>query len=236
MGKAVFLDELSWPEVDDYLRHEDRLILVIGSTEQHGRHLPLGTDCLIPTAIAARVSERSGVAVAPTLNFGMALSHLSFPGSIALKPETLARVFTEMVESLHHHGFRRFLVINGHGGNIPALECALPEVAQLPALQVTIGNWWREEVVQQIAHQACGGSGHAGPDEASALMAVRRDLAHLERARGASPGSFSANAQRLRELHPDGNTGPDPARASAEIGERLLEAAVDLYVRLLTDI
>jgi creatinine amidohydrolase len=233
MGKAAFLAELSWPEVEDYLRQEDRLILVTGSTEQHGRHLPLGTDCLIPTAIAARVAERTGVAVAPTLNFGMALPHLSFPGSIALKPETLARVITEVVESLYHHGFRRFLVINGHGGNIPALDCAMPLLAQLPDFRMTLGHWWREEVVQQIARHAFGGSGHAGPDEASALMAVRRDLAHLERARGASPGPFSASAQRLRELHPDGNTGPDPAGATEEIGERLLAAAVDLYVGLL---
>jgi creatinine amidohydrolase len=231
----MFLNELSWPEVEAYLKREDRLLLVTGSTEQHGRHLPLGTDCLIPTAIAEQVSRRTGVAVAPTLNFGMALHHLAFPGSIAVKPATLALVFSDVVESLYGHGFRRLFVVNGHGGNIHALESALPVLVQRPGLQVKIGNWWREDAVLAVARQAFGGSGHAGPDEASVLLAVRPDLVHLDRARGASPGQFSANAQRLRELHPNGNAGPDPAQATAEIGRQLIAAAVELYVQQVNE-
>ncbi len=228
---AIRLAELSWIDIEDYLKSDDRIILVTGSTEQHGRHLPLGTDCLIPTAIADQVSERTGVLVGPTLNLGMALHHLAFPGSLALKPSTLTQVFTDMVESLYHHGFRRILVLNGHGGNIAALESALPPLMQKPALQIKLGHWWREPVVTEIARVAFGSSGHAGPDEASAVLALRPELVRLERALGASPGPFSLNAQRLRELHPAVNTGPDPALANAEAGRKMLAAAVEWYVR-----
>lgn len=231
----MLLAEMSWVEMEEYLKREDRLILVTGSTEQHGRHLPLGTDCLIPAAIAAQVSERTGVAVGPTLSFGMAGHHLAFPGSLALKPATLTQVFTDLVESLYHHGFRRLLVINGHGGNVAALEGALPLLLQRAGLRIKLGHWWREPAVQIVAQESCGGSGHAGPDETSVLLAVHPELVHLERSGGASPGPFSLDPQLLRTLHPAGNTGPDPALASAEAGRRLLATAVDLYVQQLND-
>ena len=229
------LADLSWLDVEDYLRREDRIILVTGSTEQHGRHLPLGTDCIVPTAIAAEVSQRTGVLVGPTLNFGMALHHLAFPGSLALKPATLAQVLTDIVESLYYHGFRRVLVLNGHGGNVAALECALPLLMQRAGLQVKLGHWWKEPVVAAIARETVGGSGHAGPDEASAVLALRPELVRLERALGASPGPFVLNPQRLRELHPAGNVGPDPALGNAEAGKRLLAAAVEWYVQQVNE-
>jgi len=229
----MLLAESSWVDVEEYLKRENRLILVTGSTEQHGRHLPLGTDWLIPAAIAAQVGQRTGVAVGPTLSFGVAGHHLAFPGSLALKPATLTQVFTDLVESLYHHGFRRLLVINGHGGNIAALENALPLLLPKPGLQIRLGHWWRESVVQMVAQEVCGGSGHAGPDETSALLALRPELVRLERSGGASPGPFSLDPQLLRTLHPAGNTGPDPALATPEAGQRLIAAAVDLYVQQL---
>lgn len=229
------LSELGWPDVEAYLTRDDRIILPVGSTEQHGRHLPLGTDALVAASLADRVSRASGVVAAPVLPAGMAMHHLAFPGSIALKPGTLTAVVTDVVESLYGHGFRRFLIINGHGGNIASIDSALPVLMTRPDLFIKVSNWWKEEPVAAIARQAFGGSGHSSADETSAVLALRPELVHLERAGGASSVVWSQNPKRLRELHPDGNAGPAPALATAEIGEAMLSAAVEVCVRLLAE-
>ena len=122
------LAEIGWPDVAVYLEGDDRIILPIGSTEQHGRHLPLGTDTMVPTALAHRLGERTGVLVAPTVTYGMSLHHLGFPGSVSLRPETLTHVLEDILRSLHRHGFRRVFVLNGHGGNVAPLRMALANV------------------------------------------------------------------------------------------------------------
>jgi len=114
---AHLLEECGWLDVQEYLQHDDRLILVIGSTEQHGRHLVLGTDVWQAWEIAARLSERSGVLLAPPVSYGMSLHHLGFPGTLSLRPQTLSSVVADLLESAYEHGFRRILLLNGHGGN-----------------------------------------------------------------------------------------------------------------------
>ena len=109
---AYLLAELSWPEVAEYVQRDDRLILVVGSTEQHGRHLTFATDVWTPWEIAQRVSETTGVLLAPPLNYGMSLHHLGFPGTLSLRPRTLSAVVVDLLESAYEHGFRRILVLN----------------------------------------------------------------------------------------------------------------------------
>ena len=112
------LAEMSWEEVKEYLARDDRVILPLGSTEEHGRHLGLGTDSIEAEAIARGAGEATGVIVAPTLNYGMALMQMAFPGTIALRPTTLIAVLDDVFRSLYRHGFRRVLIVNGHGGNV----------------------------------------------------------------------------------------------------------------------
>ena len=119
---ALLLEELGWPDVVEYLRHDDRLILVVGSTEQHGRHLTFATDVWQPWEIARRVSDQTGVLVAPPVNYGMSLHHLGFPGSLSLRPQTLSSIIADLLESAYGHGFRRILILNGHGGNVAAIQ------------------------------------------------------------------------------------------------------------------
>lgn len=229
------LSELGWPDVEAYLTRDDRVILPVGSTEQHGRHLPLGTDALVAAALADRVSRASGVLAAPAIPIGMAMHHLAFPGSIALKPATLAAVITDVVESLYGHGFRRVLIINGHGGNIASIDSAIPVLMARPDLSIKVVNWWREESVAALARRDFGGSGHASADEASAVLALHPNLVRMDRTGGPSSLVWSQNPRRLRELHPDGNAGPDPALATAAAGEALVTAAVDACLRLLAE-
>src|SRR5438094_863894 len=157
---AVLWEEIGWVDLETYLRRDDRAILPVGSCEQHGRHLSFATDYLIPTEIAMRVSARTGVPVTPTLCFGMSVHHMEFPGTMSLSPDTFMAVFRDLVESLYRHGFRRVLVLNGHGGNIAPLTTALSTLADRHRdLRVKVGHWWQDPAVQAVLREAWGGVG-----------------------------------------------------------------------------
>jgi len=234
---ALFLADLGWPDVEEYLRHDDRLILVLGSTEQHGRHLVFGTDVIEPWEIARRTSDRTGVLVAPPVSYGMSLHHLAFPGSLSLRPQTLAYIVTDLLESAYTHGFRRILLLNGHGGNIAAIQVALAEALhEMHGLKVRVESWWQAPEVRAIFNQAFRSpGGHADAGETSVVLAVRPDVVRLDRA------AFSPDAPHPEflttdvfvEHFPHGVIGGDPREGSAEVGEQALEAAAGRCIRWL---
>lgn len=141
---------LNWMQIEAYLAEDDRLMLVIGATEQHG-YLSVQTDSLIPYRLAQAAARESGVLLAPPLNFGCSPYFLGYPGTLSLRPSTLLAVLEDILRSAHRHGFRRFVVVNGHGGNTGA-KLALDELAnQLPGFQAGWYNWWHSPMVQQIS-------------------------------------------------------------------------------------
>ncbi|HSJ52504.1 MAG TPA: creatininase family protein, partial [Anaerolineae bacterium] len=169
---TLLLADLGWPDVEAYLRRDDRLMLVVGSTEQHGRHMAFGSDVWQPWEIALRLSERTGVLLAPPVNYGMSLHHLGFPGSLSLRPDTLTSVLIDLLDSAYGHGFRHVLLLNGHGGNAAPIQVALTEVLnELNGLEVRAGHWWREPEVGEVFQSAFAESpGHADPGETSAVL------------------------------------------------------------------
>jgi creatinine amidohydrolase len=234
------LTEMGWPDVEAYLESDDRIILPVGSTEQHGRHLPLSTDTLVPTELARRLGERSGVVVAPPLPYGMSLHHLGFPGSLSLRPETLAHVLRDLLCSIYRHGFRRVFLLNGHGGNTASLQVALANVmGDLPDLAVKLRQWWREPIVGELLQAAIGVShpGHADAGETASVLALRPDLVRLERAQHSLDDEpiEILTEHVFQQRFPHGVIGADPRLASAEVGEQMLAAVVDLYVMQLAD-
>jgi len=137
-------------DVERYLETDNRIILITGATEQHA-YLSLMTDILIPSKIAEAVSKRENVLVAPPLNFGISYYFGDFPGTISLSQNTFDYVVLEIVESLFHQGFRRFLIVNGHDGNqIPA---RLEDFQMDDLIRVTWYNWWQGEAAQQFQAQ-----------------------------------------------------------------------------------
>ena len=131
----MLLEDLNWMDVEEYLKHDDRIILVTGSCEQHG-YLSLLTDVREPMAIATAAAERENVLVAPPLDFGVSSYFAAYPGTISLSVETHNRVVCEIVSDLHRQGFKRVLVLNGHGGNA-GMETALRElINKLPGLRL----------------------------------------------------------------------------------------------------
>jgi len=142
-------EDLNWMDVENYLKTDDRLILVVGSCEQHA-YLSLATDVRIPGAIADAISERSGVPVAPTLNFGISSQWNDFPGTISLRTKVYLQVIEDIVRAVHHHGFRGLLWLNGHGGNQPATAVLYELINEMPDLRISWLSWWTLPQVREV--------------------------------------------------------------------------------------
>jgi creatinine amidohydrolase len=140
---SVWLQDLTWPEVESYLG-DDRIVLVpIGSTEQHGPAGPLGVDTFVAITLCEDVAEQRGVVCAPPLWYGDSSHHSAFPGTISLRPDTLIEVVRDVCRSLAAHGFDRIVLVNGHkGSNLPALTSAVRVLHedQLPGVLFAIAD------------------------------------------------------------------------------------------------
>jgi creatinine amidohydrolase len=152
------LEDLTWMDVNRYLEQNDRIILLTGATEQHA-YLSLLTDILIPSRIALAVAEREQVIIAPPLNFGYSRYFANFPGTISLARATFERVLLEIVECLLHQGFRRFFVLNGHGGNI--MPARLTDFIDDDEIRVVWYDWWRSDSVKAFEDRYHLRVGHA---------------------------------------------------------------------------
>jgi creatinine amidohydrolase len=115
--------DCNWMQLEAYLERDDRVVLPLGSTEQHA-YLSLGTDAILAERVALEAAEPLGVPVLPAIPFGITPTFAAFPGSPSLRTETLLRVVRELLDSLHGQGFRRILLLNGHGGNAPVRSLA----------------------------------------------------------------------------------------------------------------
>ncbi len=232
--------EMSWTEMRDYLAHDDRVILPLGATEEHGPHLGLGTDFIEAEAIAARLGEATGVAVAPTLNYGMSLTLAAFPGTLALKPTTLIAVLDDLLRALYQHGFRRVFIVNGHGGNAPALSSAVQMVTQdLEHLRVKNFEWWTDAESYRVVIDQLGAQqgSHASLGETAFMLAVRPNAVKLDRLTGRDAPVIAAReittVQTFAQKYPDGIMGLDPRLATREAGEALLAKSVEICAREL---
>ena len=126
----VLLAEMTWQECQAALRETDLIIIPVGAQEQHGPHLPLGTDSVHAAMAAEKAAKQCAVLVAPTVSVGVSANHLDFAGTMTLKPQTLIQVLFEYCQSLATHGFRRFVFFNGHGGNSATLDTAVQTLQQ----------------------------------------------------------------------------------------------------------
>ncbi len=141
------LQDLNWMDVERYLQQDNRIILITGATEQHA-YLSLLTDILIPARMALAVAERTGILVAPPLNFGVSELFVEYPGTITLSRRCFETVLTEIVEGLMHQGFERFFIMNGHGGN--KLPSRLKDLHMEGILRLDWYDWWRNSAVREF--------------------------------------------------------------------------------------
>jgi creatinine amidohydrolase len=145
--------DLNWMQVEEYLEDDDRVVLPLGSTEQHA-YLSLETDNILAERVSAEAAEPLGVPVLPVLPYGLTATFAAvYPGSPTLKLETYAALLRELLDSLYCQGFRRFLLVNGHGGNTPAGSLAREWAADVtsPEAQAIFHSWWAGPKVREVA-------------------------------------------------------------------------------------
>lgn len=147
-------------QVEEYLERDDRVVLPLGSTEQHG-YLSLETDNILAERVSAEAAEPLGVFVLPVVPYGLTPSFAAYPGSPTLRLETFVSVVRDLLDSLHGQGFRRFLLVNGHGGNLPAGSLVREWTAAHPEAQAMFHSWWSSERVQAAAREIDPEPSHA---------------------------------------------------------------------------
>jgi creatinine amidohydrolase len=262
MSEERFLERLTWAEMADRMKAGvDAVLLPIGTTEQHGRHMPLDTDCVIARALCDRAAQAAtvedlDVLIAPTLNVTLSWYHMQFPGSMRLRTDTFLRVFEEVCESLHHHGLHNLIAVNGHGGNVAALTVAVNRYFETTGRRVFLLQWW--ELAADIVGGIEGPMIHAEEAETSLAMALgqRVMMEHAGRDaydRGAavreagfpwtSLGKYGLTHRgpgvvvpmdMLGDISDSGVVG-DATRAKLETGQAIVEAVVPRIVQVIRD-
>jgi len=203
-GKPLILQEMTWTDVADYLKDNDMVIIPLGSTEQHGPHLPLGTDFYEATGIAKMISARTGVLLAPVLLSGYSVYHSGFQGTLSLKPETMEHVLYETAELLIKYGVRKIMFFNYHGGNRIVESKVIHRINHTTeAVAVAIGfgaPFQKYEPLPGVVYDS-----HAGIGETSLMLYLKPELVKLERAERPKL-TFTPRMQELLELsreHPE---------------------------------
>ena len=222
------LSELNWFDVESYLENDDRIIMVLGACEQHA-YLSLLTDMKIPLALADAASQQSGVLVAPPLNFGASPYFLAYPGTISLRITTLMDVVEDLVRSLYGQGFRRVLILNGHGGNDPVRGRIYELANDLKDLQIKWYAWWQSHSVDAICLKYELKPAHANWLEAFPFTRVS-EVPEGEKTPPTIPGLLGAQASR--EAYGDGSFG-GKYQVADEIMQEIFDAAVADVLHLL---
>ncbi len=252
---TVLLEEMAWPEVADKVRL-GRIVVVFacGAVEQHGPHLPLGTDAYLGTAIAEAAARKAGNAlVAPTVRPGLSQHHMHFPASMSLRVETFLALITDYCASLSQHGFRRIVMFSSHGGNVDVLRAHLPELARTfqdrteirMAIRTSEENRLQRELWARHGVTLGQAGFHAGRTETSSMVAHRPDLVRMDKAEpGYDPDDFyqpDALAASQLELYLRGvdalsanGVMGNPLGATEALGRELIESNANYVLRELT--
>jgi creatinine amidohydrolase len=229
--------ELTQPEIAGQLKRNPLVILPTGSVEQHGAHLPAGTDAFAAELIAEAVAQKMDGLVLPGPGVGVTPMHMPYEATVSLTPDTYIRLVTEICESAAKHGAKMLMIVNWHEGNIPSLAIAAEDLHRRVGLTVlTVQACY---VAEEMYGQQCNGLTHGGEIEALAVLAYRPDLVHLDRIGDSSDHMLGHHMDRLRrtrsfqpvltdirDIAPTGWYG-DPAGATAERGVEMVEAIAD---------
>ena len=238
-GEPILLADLSSLETRDLLPQIELVLIPVGAHEQHGPNIAVSTDTVSADALCRAAAALPGptVAVAPAIPWGISWHHMRFPGTISLRPATLVALLDEIVGSLHAHGFTRFLIVNGHGGNNATIATAVEQIKQERGVPL-IGAIFGYALIAERARVLLSAEaiGHGGADEAAVVMAVAPHLARPHAFAAAELTGDQVEAAALlreyggllarpfHEVTRNGATG-DATPATAELGRQILDGA-----------
>ncbi|UCD23700.1 MAG: creatininase family protein [Gemmatimonadota bacterium] len=210
---------MNWFQVEEYLRDEDRCVWPLGSTEQHAG-LSLCVDAILAQRVAIDAAEPLGVPVYPVMPFGCSPYFSAYPGTVSLRVETLLAVARDVVGSMYQSGFRRVLIVNGHGGNAAVANLCRELMAELPEMSLKFHNWWLGSEVMDKANKIAPHPSHANwfenfPWTRLADVVVPSDekaVVNIDQIKVSGPA-------RVRELLGDGSFG-----GAYQMGDEAMEA------------
>lgn len=249
------LEHLTWPEAREAAQRDAVVLIPVGATEQHGHHLPLGTDTLNVAFIAKRAARATGAVMVPALALGVSQNHRAFPGTLSLTPRTLISVLTEVVDSLYANGFRRFIFVNGHGGNNATIDVAAIELrAKHPT--IVVGNTYAAALTSPLAYDISesGIVYHAEETETCNSLYTTPALVDMSKAVDGRAEAFTDyyhkyyhgtegnpinvlvqyGLPQTETLTATGVMG-DARPSTAEKGQQLAEFAIDNLIRVISD-
>jgi creatinine amidohydrolase len=229
------------------------VVLPIAATEQHGYHLPVATDRMIGEHLATGLDQVMGerVLVLPVIGVGCSDHHMDFPGSLTLSHETFARQVKDIVGSVIHHGFRRILLLNSHGGNQGIGQVLVEQLGTAhPDCHIAMASWWKTALkeLEAICESGPGGVGHACEIETSLMLLIAPELVVTERIEPKSNiptfdwaegdllrAPIVSYFRTLKEMAPNGVYG-EPEKASAEKGQRISDCVVKALQGIISDL
>ena len=237
----MYLPDHTWPEVDAYLDEESIALVPLGSTEQHGPHLPEGTDYMIARGLAREAADRTGYLCTAPITVGVSDHHRQFSGTMWVEPETFRAYVEDLTRSLASHGIDRVIYVNAHGGNVTHLR-EVGRRLHRDGTAYAIEWMWNDSIPDLVDDLFETNGPHAGPKE-TAMIVHLEDLVREDRLAEARDGGMCpfewepVTKHGARTFHdtienaPNGAFG-DPTDATAEKGERLFEAATEQLVAL----
>ncbi len=185
--RSYFYQDLSWPELRDRAAADPVIVLPVGTTEQHGPHLPLSTDYLtagtIARAAVEQVSPRALLMEAVPYSFNE--HHMDFPGTITIDVHTILDYIAQIGTSVAHHGFRHIVLFNGHGSNVPFLDVAARMITNRTNAICALASWWTLLKPEDLSWRESafpGGMAHGCEAETSLLLHIRPDLVEMSKA------------------------------------------------------
>lgn len=245
----MFLEKLTTSQAKEVLSKDPIAVIPIGSIEQHGNHCALGTDYIIPKYLANQISDIENIVILPAIPYGVCPYHLNFAGSIDIGYEGLTGVLKGITNSLMRQGVKKFLVLNGHGGNTPAIDNVALKVYEQGGICANI-DWW--SLVAQIDKKFVGG--HGDILETSAMMAIDSKYVDLSLVEDMNPIDLTENLKanyiqavsfkggmvkiprNTEEIAPSGWFGPvHPKESSKELGNEALNCAVDFIKEFIEE-
>ena len=152
--------DMTWMQVEEYLKSDDRCVVPLGSTEQHA-YLSLAVDAILADRVATDAAEPLGVPVFPVVAYGLTPYFMAYPGTVTLTLDTYERVLADVLSSLEQHGFRRIVIVNGHGGNSSARPGAEAWAELHPAVTLRWHDWWSAADTTAVIHSIDPDASHA---------------------------------------------------------------------------
>ena len=201
------ITDMNWMQVEEYLKHDDRAVLPLGSTEQHA-YLSLSVDSILAERVSVEAAEPLGVPVFPVMPYGLAPYFMAYPGTITLRTATFVQVVRDILDSLSQTGFRRILIVSGHGGNAPAGAMATEWMADHPGCRVKFFQWWQGPEFLSAAREIDPVGSHASWFENFAWTRLDGvDLPEGQKDPVDRAGKARLMGQELRAVIGDGNLG-----------------------------